>query len=387
VTWRVPLADLVLDGEEREAVLRVLERGWLTMGEETQRFEEAFASMVGVKHAIAVTNATVGLHLAILALGVGRGEEVICPSLSFVATANAVKYVGATPIFADVVSLQDFSLCPEAIEGVISPRTRAILVMHYGGYPCDMPAIHEIASRHSLPVIEDAAHAPGALLQGRMAGAWGEVAVFSFFSNKNLATGEGGMLTTDRDDLAESLRLMRSHGMTTLTWDRHRGHAHSYDVVELGYNYRMDEVRSAMGRAQLNRLSENNQRRREIRDAMRERLSEVEGISLPYLDHPGTSAAHLFPILLDETVGRNNFMRAMKARGVQTSIHYPPIHQFTYYASAMKGDLPSLPITEAIGRREVTLPLFPTMTEEQMGWVVEALEGALSEAKLALTKT
>jgi dTDP-4-amino-4,6-dideoxygalactose transaminase len=377
--WRVPLSDLDFDEKERQVVLQVLESRWLSMGEVTQRFERAFAEQIGAKHALAVSNATVALHLANLALGIGPGDEVILPSLTFVATANAVLYAGATPIFVEVCSQSDFGIWPEAIEAAISPRTRAVIVMHYGGYLCDMPAIMKIADKHGLAVIEDAAHAPRASREGRMAGAWGDVACFSFFANKNMATGEGGMVTTDRGDLAKQIGLLRSHGMTSLTWDRHHGHAHSYDVVALGYNYRLDEIRSALGLAQLAKLEGNNARRRAISDRYRWGLAELEEISIPYAQYPGISSAHLFPILLARGINRQAFIEAMRQEGIQTSIHYPPIHQFSYYRRRL-GEM-RLPITEAIGEREVTLPLFSTMSEEQIVWVIEGVKASLKQAK------
>ena len=241
--WRIPLSDINFGPEEEQAVLEVIRSRWLTMGAVTQGFEQELAEYAGVKHAIAVTNATAALHLACVAAGLGPGDEAILPSLTFVATANAVRYTGARPVFADVEGVDSLNISPAAIEARITPRTRAILVVHYGGYACDMPAILEIARRHDLAVIEDAAHAIGSRLDGRMLGTWGAIGCYSFFSNKNMTTGEGGMLVTDDDGLAEKLRVLRSHGMTSLTWDRHKGHAWSYDVVDLGYNYRIDEVR------------------------------------------------------------------------------------------------------------------------------------------------
>ena len=379
MNWRVPLSDLDFDSAEREAAINVIESKWLTMGGVTQQFEAAFAQMVGARHAIAVSSATAGLHLAVRAIGSGPGDEILLPSLTFVATSNAVLYQGAQPVFCDIVGEQDFSISPGAIEASITPRTKGILVMHYGGYLCDMPSILEIAARHNLAVIEDAAHAPGTSLDGKFAGVWGDIGVFSFFSNKNLAIGEGGMITTQDDDLAEKLRLMRSHGMTSLSWDRHKGHAHSYDVVDLGYNYRIDEIRSAIGLAQLAKLEANNQRRREIVALYQAQLGEIDGLSIPYRDHPGISAAHLFPIILDNSIDRAFFIDSMKEKGIQTSIHYPPIHTFSYYRQTF-GDL-ELPLTEAIGEREVTLPLFPTMSDEQIGWVVQAVKDALESIR------
>jgi len=379
MNWRVTLADLDFDDRENQAVLDVINSRWLTMGQATQRFEAAFAEFLGVKHAIAVTNATVGLHLVNLAVGVRPGDEVIVPSLSFVATANAVLYAGATPVFADISNEADLTISPQAIEAAVTTRTRAITVMHYGGYLCDMEAISALAKEHNLALIEDAAHAPGTRVDGRSAGTLGDVGVFSFFSNKNLATGEGGMVVTNDDALAENIRLMRSHGMTSLSWDRHRGHAHSYDVVSLGYNYRIDEIHAALGLVQLDKLEANNQRRREISDLYRSQLAELDGLSIPFMEHRGASAAHLFPVLLDPDVDRFAFIESIKAQGVQTSIHYPPIHTFSYYRERF-GEIP-LPLTEAVGAREVTLPLYPTMTEGQVGIVVKAVKEALEEAK------
>lgn len=376
--WKVPLADLDLGPEEIEAVVRVLESKWLTMGEVTQEFERRFANYLGVKHAFAVSSGTTALHLACSALELNQGDEVILPSLTFVATANAVLYTNATPVFADITSLGDLNISPEDIERKISPQTKAIIVVHYGGFPCDMESITAIAQRHGLSLIEDAAHAPGAELDGQNVGTFGDVACFSFFSNKNLAVGEGGMLVTNRDDLVERIRVQRSHGMTTLTWDRHRGHAHSYDVVDLGYNYRIDEMRAALGLVQLSKLERNNLRRQRIAKQYRQALRDTPGLLIPFEDHPGVSAYHLFPILLEDYLLREEFMAQMQGRGVQTSIHYPPIHAFSYYRKLFGDRVGGLPLTEAVGRREVTLPLFPTMTPASLDRVQEAVHTVLS---------
>lgn len=372
--WRVALADLDYGVEEEQAVLAVLHSRWLTMGTVTQEFEKEFAACVGVRHAIAVSNATVALHLACVALGIGAGDQVIAPSLSFVATTNAILYTGAEVQFADIVGSNDLTISPEAIEQQITTQTRAIMIMHYGGYACQMPAIMQLAARHGLAVIEDAAHAPGASLEGRSLGTWGDVGCFSFFSNKNLSTGEGGMLVTNRDDIAEKVRLLRSHGMTSLTWDRHQGHAYSYDVVGLGYNYRIDEIRSALGRVQLGKLEKDNRRRREITNYYRQAMCKL-ALTLPFREARGVSACHLFPILLPHDVDRQRLIDLMRGEGIQTSIHYPPIHEFTYYRH--RYPQVSIPMTEDAGKRELTLPLFPTMSDEQVEWVVSAVEHAL----------
>lgn len=376
--WRVPLADIDFNEEEVAAVSEVVRSRWLSMGAVTQQFETEFAAFVGAKHTLAVTNATAALHLACLAAGVGPGDEVIVPSLTFVATANAVRYTGATPVFADIESLDWLNISPSAIEACITPRTRAILVVHYAGFACDMPAIMEIARRHDLAVLEDSAHAIGSELEGRSLGAWGDIGCYSFFSNKNMTTGEGGMLATDDDALAEKLRILRSHGMTTLTWDRHRGHAYTYDVVDLGYNYRIDEMRSAIGRVQLRKLPAGNARRRVLTLLYRELLSELAPeISMPFAEERGTSSHHILPVLLPAGTDRIRFMEGMKARGVQTSIHYPPVHRFQIYEQTGP-ERPHLPLTEGAAAREVTLPLYPAMREEQVEWVARAVRESLA---------
>lgn len=372
--WRVPLADLDYGEEEKQAVLGVLEGRWLSMGGVTQEFEGRFAEFLGVKHALAVSNATVALHQACIALDIGVGDEVIVPSMTFVATANAVLYTGAEVRFADINGSEDLTISVESIQQLISPRTKAIMVMHYGGYPCQIAAIKEFAADRKLALIEDAAHAPGAQTGGRYLGTWGDVGCFSFFANKNLSTGEGGMLVTNRDDLADKVRKLRSHGMTSLTWDRHHGHAYSYDVVDLGYNYRIDEIRSALGLVQLGKLERNNQRRGEISRRYREILAR-DGVGLPFTETSGTAAYHLFPILLPKEVKRTDFMDRMREVGIQTSIHYPPVHQFSYYANRYPGVF--LPKTEDIAAREVTLPLYPGMDEEGIESVIKAVQTSL----------
>lgn len=374
--WRVPLADVNIGAEEEAAVSEVIRSGWLTMGAVTQAFEAEFAAFTGAKHALAVTNATAGLHLACLALGVGAGDEVIVPSLTFVASANAISYTGAKAIFADIESTDWLNISPQAIEASITPRSKAIMVVHYAGYACDMPAILEIAHEHGLAVIEDAAHAVGASLQGKPLGTWGDIGCYSFFGNKNLTTGEGGMLVTDRDDLAEKLRILRSHGMTTLTWDRFKGHASTYDVVDLGYNYRIDEMRAAMGRVQLQKLPAGNARRGELTALYRALLAEqAPQINVPFREMRGQSSYHIMPVLLPVGCDKLAVMEAMKVQGIQTSWHYPPVHQFKIYQEQVHNPLP---LTEAVAARQLTLPLYPTMTEEQVRMVVEGLRGVNS---------
>ncbi len=377
--WKIPLADIDFGPEEQAAVERVLSSKWLTMGSVTQEFEQAFAAYVGAKYAWAVTNATAALHLACVVAGLGPGDEAIVPSLTFVATANAVRYTGATPVFADIAGEEDLNISQRTIEKAITPRTRAILVMHYGGYACDMPGIMELARERGLAVIEDAAHAVGSELGGVKLGNWGDMACFSFFSNKNMTTAEGGMIVTNNEAYSQRLHLLRSHGMTSLTWDRHHGHAWSYDVVDLGYNYRIDEIRAALGSVQLGKLPANNEKRRQLTRVYREKLnSAAPQVTVPFTSHPGISAAHLMPILLPSGTNRTAFMDAMKAQGIQTSIHYPPVHTFSAYRVGQPQN--ALPNTEEVGAREVTLPLYAGMSDRDVSMVTEAIAHALIPA-------
>lgn len=382
MAWKIPLADIDFDRAEEDAALKVIRSRWLSMGEETGQFEQEFAEFIGSKHALAVTNATAALHMACVALDVKPGDEVIVPSLTFVATANAVRYAGGTPVFADIEDETQLTISPESIQACISDKTRAIMVMHYAGYACDMMAIREIAEKHDLVVIEDSAHAIGAKLMDHKLGTWGQIGCFSFFSNKNMTTGEGGMLVTDDDALADKLRVLRSHGMTSLSWDRHKGHAWTYDVVDLGFNYRIDEIRSAIGRVQLKKVVNFNQRRQVLTALYRELLEElVPEMGIPFQEYRGLPGFHIMPIFLPERVDRFWFMEAMKAEGIQTSIHYPPIHHFKNYEGKSEFITVELPITEKVSRSEVTLPLSPTMSDSDVEIVVNAIQNIIKEAK------
>jgi len=377
--WKIPLSDIDFGPQEKAVVENVLQSRWLTMGSVTEEFEQAFAAYVGAKFAIAVTNATAALHLACVVAGLGPGDEAIVPSLTFVATANAVRYTGATPVFADIAGANDLNISYHSIEKAINKRTRAIVVMHYGGYGCDMPSIMELAREHDLKVIEDAAHAAGSELGGIKLGVWGDMGCFSFFSNKNMTTGEGGMIVTNNESYSQRLHLLRSHGMTTLTWDRHKGHAWSYDVVDLGYNYRIDEIRAALGRVQLEKLPTNNERRRRLTQIYRNTLQDLAPeVTVPFKDYNGISAAHIMPVLLPTGASRLNFMENMKSQGIQTSIHYPPIHTFTAYTDKKVKHF--LPETEDIATREVTLPLYPAMSGEDVFTVTKAVAQILIHA-------
>jgi dTDP-4-amino-4,6-dideoxygalactose transaminase len=382
MSWKVPLADVTLGPEEIQAVTEVLQSGWLSMGPKTQEFEQAFAEFLGVNHALAVANGTAALHLAGEAAGLQPGDEVLCPALTFVATANAILYTGGRPVFIDINGPHDLNLSVADAASKITPRTRAIMVVHYGGYACDMEGVRALADKHDLKIIEDCAHAPGAVYQSsagpRPAGTLGDAGCFSFFANKNMTTGEGGMVVTDDEELAAKLRVLRSHGMTTLTWDRHRGHSFSYDVVARGYNYRLDELRAALGLVQLRRLAAGNAQRRELTRKYWQELQDLEGIDLPFRGAPAGASHHLFPLLLKDAGARGDLMAHLAAEGIQTSIHYPPVPRFTFYQGLWPpGHDHRLPETDAVAERLVTLPLFPGMTAEQVEMVIQAVRQEL----------
>ena len=372
--WYVPLSDVTVDDELVEAVLAVVRSGWWSMGPRVEEFESDFAAFCGAEHAIAVANGTAALHLALLAVGCGPGDEVVVPSLNFVAAANTIKHTGAEPVFCDIVGPEELNLDPADVEAAVTEKTKAMIVLHYAGFPCDMAALDEIAERHGLAIVEDAAHAPGASLGGRMCGTLGNVGCFSFFANKNLPVGEGGMLVTDDEELAARLRLLRSHGMTTLTWDRHRGHASSYDVVLPGFNYRLDEVRAAVGTVQLRRLPEENAGRARVAARYREALDGRQGLTMPFGSGGGSServpSHHLAVVLLPEGADRDAVRSSLNEGGIQTSVHYPPIHTFSAYRSEAGRPLPQ---TDAVAERLLTLPLYGRMTDEQVDAVVEGL--------------
>src|SRR3954449_7378548 len=289
----VPLFDLRLDPEDVEAVMEVLRSGWLTMGPRTAEVEQAVAAHLGAKHAVAVSSCTSALHLAYLAAGVGPGDEVIVPAITFVASAAAVRYCGATPVLADVVGQDDLGVDPADVEARLSDRTRAVCAVHYAGYPAAIGALRELCESRGIALVEDSAHHP----LGRPLGASG---CFSFFSNKVLSCGEGGLLATDDDGVADTVRSLRSHAMTSGTWDRHRGHSTGYDVVGLGFNYRMDEPRAALLSAGLPGLAGDIARRRELVHRYRSLLRDLSGVSVPYRDDEvDTSSCYVMPVMAE----------------------------------------------------------------------------------------
>lgn len=376
--WKVQLFKLNFDEQESQAVKDVVDSGWLTMGEKTIGFEEAFSAMLGEgSNSIAVSNCTAALHMALLALELKAGDEVIIPALTFVADINVVRLVGATPVLADCESYNDWNVSAKTIKAQITAKTKAVIVVHFAGFPCDMDEIISLCKAHNIYVIEDVAHAPGAKYKGQSCGTFGDFGCFSFFTNKNLSVGEGGMIVTKNSELAQKAKYLRSHGMTALTLDRHKGRAITYDVAQSGLNYRIDEMRAALGLVQLEKLSKANAQRKVLVERYVASLKGVPGISIPFLDLDNIkSVYHIFPILLDKAIDRVNLIGKLKEDGIQSSIHYPAFNTFTAFKDIGLNDCP---VAEDIASRELTFPLYPTMTLAEVDLVVSSLKNALTQ--------
>ncbi len=362
--------------EEEAAVLSVLRSGWLTTGAEAKAFETEFAALVGVEHAIAVSSCTAALHLALKLLDIGPGDEVLVPTTTFAATANVVVHLGARPVFCDIDPVT-FTLDPADVAARVTPRSRALVPVHLGGYPCAMRDLLALAARHQLLVIEDAAHAIETETLGKHAGALGECGAFSFYPTKSITTGEGGMLTTGRSELAARARLLALHGLSNDAWKRYTqdGSAH-YAVLEPGYKYNLPDLAAALGRVQLRRLPAFYAARRRLALAYAERLA---GLPLTWqpLDAPdqGRPAHHLFILALDPEapIARDALIAGLKERLIGTSIHFRPLHLMPFYAESYGYRPGDLPVAEQLYARTLSLPLYPEMTDEDVDYVAEAL--------------
>ncbi len=382
MAWEVPLVEIEVTDADVDSVLDCLRSGWLTMGPRTQALEEAIAEMVGTKHAIAVSSGTAALHLACRALGLGPGEEAIVPSMTFAACAHAPRYEGADVVLCDSASPLDANLDPAAVEAQIGPRTKAVIAVHMWGYPAPVEELRRLCDSRGLALIEDCAEAICAgLAGGGQVGSVGELGCFSFFSKKQLAVGEGGAVTTDDDDLAASVRSLRSHAMTSVTWERHRGHGLGYDITDVGFNYRIDEPRAALALSRLERLGEDIEARRRVARAYREQLSGVEGLEIPFDDEQVERSSHFaFPVLVRDGETRNRVRSELRERGVQTTF-YPALHTLSEYRD--RGDDAGLPIAAAIGERHLALPIHNLLGAGQVELVAGELAAAVDRVQPA----
>jgi dTDP-4-amino-4,6-dideoxygalactose transaminase len=369
--WKVQLHKINYDEREYKAVKDVLDSGWLTISQKTFDFENAFSAFLGHgSRCLAVSNCTAALHIALLALEIGEDDEIITPSLTFIADQNVTLMTGAKNVLADITSAEDWSMDPDDIEARITPKTKAVMIVHYAGYACDMRRISEICEKRNLFLIEDCAHSPGSDYKGQPLGTFGDIAAFSFFANKNIAVGEGGMVVTRSEKLYSKLKGLRSHGMSAPSFDRFKGRAISYDVEMPGLNYRMHEICSALGLVQLEKLQDSNAKREKLVEHYNKRLEGLSAVSVPYKNFSrGKPNYHIMPVLLDEKIDRLSVIESMKQDGVQTSIHYPAIQNFTAY----KNKVNPTPKSEYVSAHELTLPLYPEMTTDEVDIVCDAL--------------
>jgi dTDP-4-amino-4,6-dideoxygalactose transaminase len=367
------VSSAILGGVEKAMLSKVIDSGWITMGERVLEFEAAFAELHGAKECVSVSSCTAGLHLILHALDIRPGDEVLVPSLSFVATANSVLYVGAKPVFVDIESDSVPLMSLEQAKALCTPKTKAIILVHFAGYLADMAKWQAFTRSRGIYLIEDAAHAPGL----KEVGAMSDAAAFSFYGNKNMTTAEGGAVIARDLDLLAKVRQARGHGMTSGTHQRLNSRTPTYDVTMLGFNYRLDELRAAIGLVQLNNLLEWNEIRRVLVALYRRLISlRCPEIIVPFSDDL-ISAYHILPVLLPTHVDRQSVIDALRAGGIQTTIHYPPIHKLSYYSGLFPGL--KLPRTEAFAAREITIPLHPLLTAADVETVVSALEFAVHE--------
>jgi dTDP-4-amino-4,6-dideoxygalactose transaminase len=368
----------ILGAEEKAALSEVVDSGWITMGERVRAFELAFARLHQAEDSVAVGSCTAALHLILHALEIGPGDEVLVPSMTFVATANCVLYVGATPVFVDIESVDVPLMSIKDAEAKCTSRTMAVILMHYAGYLADRDAWQAFARRKGLFLIEDAAHAPGRV----EVGSYGIAAAFSFYGNKNMTTAEGGAVIASDRALLETIRQMRGHGMTTGTFQRLTSRTPNYDVTMLGFNYRMDELRAAVGLVQLRKLRNWNDTRSRLAELYRQLIAEhCPSVSVPFAESR-ISTHHIMPVLLPDAAMRSAIIDQLRDREIQTTIHYQPVHCLSFFQRRCPNT--HLPRTEDFAQRELTLPLHPQMQTQSVETVVEGLASAVRSSRKLL---
>ena len=370
------LAKPMIGNEEVNAVIRTLKSGWLTTGPNVKEFEEKMQKYLGCKKAVGLTSCTGGLHIALAALGIGPGDEVIVPTYTFVASAHVVVWLGATPVLVDVEK-DTFNIDPNKIEEAITPKTKAIIPVHFAGHSCDIDKILAIAKKHNLYVIEDAAHAIGTEYKGIKIGNFGDATVFSFYVTKTMTTAEGGMVVTNNEELGNKLRRYSYFGVDKDAFNRYSDKGTwYYEIVDLGYKYNMDNIQGALGLEQLNKIDFFIKKRRQLASLYNDLLQKIPGINVPIEKNYTKHTYHLYPILVqshDKNLKRDQMIEKLKEYNIGTSVHFIPLHLHPYYQKQFgykKGDFPN---AEYLFEREISLPLFPGMSEQDVRYVANAL--------------
>jgi len=379
----LPFAAPLLGDEEIQEVVHCLRSGWLTTGHKVKQFEREFGEFIGAKHALAVNSCTAALHLALEAVGVGPGDEVITTPMTFTATAAVIEHLGARPVFADVTA-NTLNIDPAEIQRRLSPRTNAILPVHFAGQACDMDAIGALARAHGLPVVEDAAHAIPTRYKGRLVGTLSDVTCFSFYATKNLTTGEGGMVVTGRDDLAERMKLMHLHGMSKDAWKRYtQNGSWSYEILAPGFKYNLTDIAAAIGVHQLRKCEAFHRRRRAIADQYDAAFAGLPGVSVPRVDDRDGHGWHLYVIQVDPerlTIDRDAFIERLIARNIGVSVHFIPLHVHPYYRDRYAFRPDDYPAAFAAYERILSLPIYAKMSDDDVRHVVDAVRSIATKA-------
>ena len=369
---KIPFHRVQLNSEEIDIVTDVIKSGWLTMGEKTFEFENRFSEYIGSSNSIAVNSCTAALHLALKAAGIKAGDEVILPAMTFIATWEVVAYLGAVPVLCDVTD--NFLIDPDDIERKITPKTKAVIPVHYGGEACSMDAILSLARRHKLIVIEDAAHALPAFYHKKMVGLIGDITCFSFYATKTLTTGEGGMVTTENKEWAERIKRLRLHGITKDAWNRYSDKGSwEYDISEAGYKYNMTDIAAAIGIEQLKKTDSMNLARREIAVEYIKAFSKTDLLETWNVRDHNECAWHLFPIKLNLgalKINRDQFINEMKRNNIGTSVHYIPLYRFSMLADSGY-NREDFKVCEDIFSRQVSLPIYPEMSLAETDYVID----------------
>jgi dTDP-4-amino-4,6-dideoxygalactose transaminase len=378
----LPFHRALIEEEDIRAVVEVLQSGWLSTGPRVKEFEAAFARYTGASHAVAFSSCTAALHLALAAIGITEGDEVILPTMTFASSGEVVLYFKARPVLVDCEK-DSFHVDPDQIAGAITSRTRAILPVHYSGYPCDMDAILAIARQHGLKVIEDAAHALPSRYKNRMAGTLGDITCFSFYATKTLTTGEGGMATTEDAELAERMRMLSLHGISKDAWKRYTAEGTwRYDILETGYKYNLTDIQAALGLAQLAKCDAMRERRDAIAKRYSEALRPLEAYEVPSAPAHTQHAWHLYVLQVNPAalrIDRNRVIDELKKRGIGTSVHFIPLHLHTLYQQQLGYRTGQFPNAEERFARAISLPIYPGLTEQDTDRVIEALHDIAHE--------